>query len=529
VTRARQGGPRRSHYSAAVVRAREAHGKRRLVIAVSVISCLALVESATFSYMLPGLITDLKLQGNVTLIRIMPSLGALLVVFLAGALGSRWGHRRTMTLAAASYTVGAAVTATATGLPTILLGVLLADMGRSTLFVCGIALLGLSLEGKDERASAFATYSAILPVTFLTMPICAGWLIDAFGWRSVAVAWVIAGLVALVVIRRGIPSASAVAPRAELITPALAGLFLVCLVQAINTLGRDGPGVVLLITCAIAAAALAGLMVAMRRIAHPTLSLAILRSGGVLILLAVIVLANFANLWFYLTLAFQQVFQLTTLQSALLALPAQAATILAAAAAGWLVRARSIRFAGTLFLVAMALTLILSATLSPTTPLWLTALTLALFAAASTGAAVPITNAVMDAAPRQEANQASSFRSAASGIGSAISVTLTTTIVFGTMVRDLIGSATSVGIPPDVAADLVAQLERGAELQQIADAASRSSVVVTVNDVTSALDAAYMNGLAAHGMVGAGVVLIVAVVFNYAAGRQQRASKPITD
>lgn len=38
-----------------------------------------------------------------------------------------------------------------------------------------------------------------------------------------------------------------------------------------------------------------------------------------------------------------------------------------------------------------------------------------------------------------------------------------------------------------------------------------------------------MNGLAAHGMVGAVVVLIVALVFNYAAGRQQRASQPITD
>ena len=43
-----------------MVRASEAHGKRCLVIAVSVISCLALVESATFSYMLPDLIADLK-------------------------------------------------------------------------------------------------------------------------------------------------------------------------------------------------------------------------------------------------------------------------------------------------------------------------------------------------------------------------------------------------------------------------------------------------------------------------------------
>jgi len=508
-----------------VVRARESQGKRRVVIAVSAIACLALVEGATFSYMLPGLITDLKLQGNVTLIRIMPSLGALLVVFLAGALGSRWGHRRTMTVAAACYVVGAAVTATATGLPTVLLGVFLADVGRSILFVCGIALLGLSMEGKDQRASAFATYSAILPVTFLTMPIIAGWLIDEFGWRSVAVAWLVAGVAALVVVRKGIPRADAMAPRAELITPALAGLFLVCLVQGINTLGRDGPGVVLLISGAIAVAALTVLIVAMRRIAHPTLSLAILRSGGVLILLTVIVLANFANLWFYLTLAFQQVFHLTTLQSALWALPAQAITILAAAASGWLVRSRSIRFAGTLFLVAAALTLVLSATLRPTTPLWLIALTLALFAAASTGASVPITNAVMDAAPRDEANQASSFRSAATGVGGAISVTLTTALVFGTMVRDLVGSATSAGIAPDVAAEVVAQLERGAELQQIADAASRSSVVVTVDDVDAAIGAAYMNGLAAHGMVGAGVVLLVAVVFFYAAGRQARAAQ----
>lgn len=496
---------------------------RFLVVAVSVIACLALVESSTFTYVLPSLLQDLGLGGSATLVRITPSLGALLVVFVAGTLGTRWGHRRTMIVAACLLTAGSALTLAAMNLPMVIVGIFLSNIGRNTLLICGVALVGLHIEGKNARASAFAMYAAILPVTYLFMPIGAGWLVDNLGWRSVAAMWILAGLVSIVLVLRAIPAPTELDPHAELLTPILAGICLGGVVQAISTYGRDGSNAVFWLEVAITVGVALALAIALRRIENPSLSLSILRHGGVLILLTIVVLANFANLWFYISLAFQQAFHFSALHSALLALPAQAITIVAAGTAGWLVRKRGIRFSGTAFLIAGGASLLLSATLTVATPVWITVMTLVLFAAASTGASVPITNAVMDSMPRDQSNQAASFRSAANSFGVAVSVAVTSTLVFGTMLRDLVSAGVSMGLSESTAIDLVTRLERGAEYQQIVDEASRTSVVITVEGTESAVDAAYMHGLNAHGLVGAIVIFIVAATFFYARGRQERA------
>lgn len=82
---------------------------------------------------------------------------------------------------------------------------------------------------------------------------------------------------------------------------------------------------------AVAFVALVVLYWVFRRTASPSLSLAALRQGGMSLLLIIVILVLFANLWFYMTVGVQSLFGLNALQTAVAMLPAQASGIVGAA------------------------------------------------------------------------------------------------------------------------------------------------------------------------------------------------------
>ncbi|MEK9810112.1 MAG: hypothetical protein VW362_06660, partial [Candidatus Nanopelagicales bacterium] len=89
------------------------------------------------------------------------------------------------------------------------------------------------------------------------------------------------------------------------------------------------------IAYALAAAGVLGVLaVLMRRLAQPSLSLAPLRDGGFALLLILLLLFCFANLWFYTTLAFEYVYGLSSLQTAAALVPAHVAGLCGAVLAG---------------------------------------------------------------------------------------------------------------------------------------------------------------------------------------------------
>lgn len=498
---------------------------RRMVLAVSIASALILVEATTFNYVLPALIKDFAIPtADTGFVRLVPNVGALLVVFLAGALGSRWGERRVMVMATLLFLAGALLTLAAVVTPMLIVALLLMNMGRSVLIVVGIALIAARVTDKDARASAFATYGAVLPIAYLFGPILGGLLIDTIGWRAVAALWLISGVSAVAVLMLGVRPSTPDIEHRELLTPALAGLFLVGVVQAIDTLGRIGVGVQFLIELGLAVVAVLGLAIARRKLPHPTLSLAVLRHGGVLVLLAVVMLANLANLWFFMNLAFQFVWNLSALQTALLLIPAQALVIVAARLAGTVVQRAGIKVAGTVFMVATGISLLFSLVLSETSPLWLGALTLAVFGACTAATGVPLTNAVMDSVPEDESGNASAFRSAAASIGSALSASIMTTLVFGTMSIALMDRGIAAGFDSATVAAAVRDWEEGAEAQEIVGHFAGGPFPVTIEDVNYVTQASYMEGLRAHGVAGAVVVFVTAGVFYVARSRQERSA-----
>ena len=488
--------------------------QRHIVIAVAVSAMLLVTMTASFNYVIGDITSDLDATETQTdTLRQVPSIAALLVVFLAGALGHRLGERRVMLVSTLLFAIGSLVMAVAPVMPVATVGQLLASVGKSVLFVVGVAFISASVTTKDGRASAFGTFSAIQPLAYVVMPVLAGVLLGFASWRWVALTWVLCGLLGAVAVWKWIPHSSSHAPghTGEMVTPALAGLGLAALVQLINLVPNEGWTTRTWIYLFVLVGSLAALVVAMRRLTHPSLDLKPLRHGGLLLLLVVAILTLFANLWFYMTLALQYIFGLTALQVAVAMLPVQICTIAAAKMSGTLIKRKGLTFAGATLTVLTGLTLGASALIQLGTPLWLCVALTAVYAGAAVGAGVALTNAIMDLVPPEEAGSASSFRSAASSLGAAIGVAGMTAIVFAAAAASLQQQSVAAGLDPTTSTQVAQAMRDGATSEEVA-----SQYAVPVSEVDQIDDMqrmAYLKGFQSQGAVGMVVTLAAAGLY----------------
>lgn len=505
--------------------------QRHIVIAVAISAVMLVTMTASFNYVIGDMVNDLDATETQTdTLRQVPSIAALLVVFLAGALGHRLGERRVMLASTLLFALGSLVMAIAPVMPVATLGQLLASVGKSVVFVVGLALMSASITNKDGRASAFGTFSAIQPLAYLVMPVLAGLLLGVTSWRAVAVLWVISGLLATAAVWKWIPRTSEQPGTGfgsgEMLTPALAGLALAAMVQLITLIPNEGLTTRTWIYLIGLVVTVVALVVAMRRLPAPSLDLKPLRHGGLLLLLVVAVLTLFANLWFYMTLALQYIFGLTALQVALAMVPVQIFTIAAAKLSGVLIQRRGLTFAGTALASLTALSLGASALIQLGTPLWMCVLLTSVYAGAAVGAGVALTNAIMDLVPPEEAGSASSFRSAASSIGAAIGVAGMTAIVFSAAAASLQQQSVAAGLDPATSSQVATAMRDGATSE---DVASQYAVpVAEVDQIDSMQRQAYLKGLQAQGTVGMVVTFAAAGLYYVARRRITGAASPVT-
>src|SRR5690606_4048850 len=119
----------------------------------------------------------------------------------------------------------------------------------------------------------------------------------------------------------------------EMVTPVVAGVVLASGVQAVNMATSTGlTSTDTLIRAGICLLGLLALVILFRRPGKRSLSLDALRRGGMIILLAVVLLVPLANIWYYATVGYQYVYGLNVLQTALMMIPAQAAGVAGAIA-----------------------------------------------------------------------------------------------------------------------------------------------------------------------------------------------------
>lgn len=498
--------------------------QRRLVVAVSAAAAGLLTLTASYNYMLPDMLSSLNASGSQTdMARQISTIAALLVIFAAGSLGIKLGARRVMLWCTVLFSLGSALIAVAPVMQVATLGLLLSGVGRSAVMVVAVAALSAGISDRDGRAAAFSTISAVMPVTYLVMPLVAGVLLAEANWRWVAGVWAVSGAFSWFVVWRwvrGGPAAPDPEAAGELVTPILAGVVLAVAVQVLTITPDTGVTGRIVGTVAVGVVAAVVLVIAMRRMEEPSLSIAPLRHGGLSLLLVVLVLTLFANLWFYMTMALQYIFGLSALEVAVWMAPVQLFSMAGAALAGRLVQIWGLLRTGTLLLAVVAVMLAISALIGLSTPVWVCVAILGVYSAAAIGSGVVLTNSIMDLAPRGEEGSASAFRGAANNLGNALGVAIMTGIVFSAAAASLHDQFAAAGLDPATANDVAAAMRDGATSEE---ASSLYAVpVAEADEINGMQQVAYVEGLHAQGVSGAAVTAVAAALFFLVRRREER-------
>ena len=498
-----------------------------MILAVCVAGVSFLALGASFTYVMNDIFVDLQAtpqQEN--LMREAPSLAALLVVFVAGSIGHRLGERRVLVACGLMSVVGFAVVLTASSMTWATIGLLLADGAHSAMVVVGLGLVSSMVSGKDGRAAAFSTYGAAIPVAYIVMPLLAGAILGVSNWRWVAALWIVTAIAGTAAYWKWLPHRAPARSTGELLTPALAGLILALAVEIPSNLHTGGWSARIAVEATALVVCAGALAVSMRVIKSPSFSLAPLRNRGLVLLLVILLLTTFANLWFYTTLALEYVLGLTALEVAAVLIPAQFGSIIGAKIAGRLIRTRGIAFAGGLLLGVNALTLFLSALLSASSPVWLPVTILTVYAGSLVGATVSLTNGIMNTARKGADGDIAAFRSATSSLGAAVSVAVMTSIVFTAGSVSLKNQAAAAGVDAAQVSQLAAAMRDGMTPQ---DAASAYSLPVTeANEVEVMQEQAYLVAFRTQGVAGGTVTFFAAALFYVVRRRQERSESVMT-
>ena len=488
--------------------------EKRLVIGVCALIAAALVSTATFNYIVLPMIMSLDAsESQQSLLRQLPSIGALLMIFIAGVLGQRIGPRRLLVWCGLLMAVGYFVVMVSPAMGVTSAGMLLGSVGQEGIFVVSVGMLSAGLADPKARASGFAMLAMATPLVYLVAPVAAGALVGLTGWRVVIGMWVLAGLAAAFLAKRLLPPDEASDTRVELWTPALAGFALACLVQTANNISQAGWAATPTIVWGGAAIlATVGLVVLMRRLPEPSLDISVLRHGGFRLLLVVILLVPFASMAFYATVGAQFVYGYGVFATSLIMIPVQVTSLAGAWLSGRMIRRSGIRATGTIALVLTSVALFLAATQRVSTPVVVSLLIVCLYSGALTAANAPMTNAIMNLAAKGSEGSAAAFRGASASLGNAIGVVIMSAIVFSTFQSSLTASIQASGGDVSQAESITTSLRDGVSSEQVASQYSvpMTEVVAADDDQQSAMVQAYQ----VQGIVGGAVVLVAALIFG---------------
>lgn len=363
--------------------------------------------------------------------KLVPNIGQLLVVFLAGLLAERIGARRTLTWGSLGLLVGGLACTLAPN-PTVMnVGLLIAAAGTSTTIVAVFALIGSAATGTAERAKAFGVIATAMPIVSLVSPFVCGWLSTNTSWRWITAIWMAFGALTMVLALTALPKDTPSANRDEYLTPLLAGIALVAFVQAINEASADAPGIIVAAYLGGAAASLIGIVVARRQMSRTSLSIEPVRNRLPLLMLFAIALGTLTYQWYIGFLAFENLYGVTGTEVAVFMIPTQVLCIVSARMAPIAIVRSGLRTTAVVGSIAIAISCLLFLTIHPGQSPWALAWVMALYGFIATGTSVAVSNAAMNALPKEHSGAMSAFRAASSALGSGIATVVMGVLVLG--------------------------------------------------------------------------------------------------
>ncbi len=489
--------------------------KNRVLIGACIAGGAAFLQPATYNYVIEPMLVSFGVdQSSSGALREVPSIASLLAIFLAATAATRVGERRAVSGGSILLLLGSVVVAAAPAFPVAILGLAVQAVGATVLLVVSLGVIGSTTDGPAARATAFAVFSMVGPAVFVILPVITAALMEHLSWRVVAGTWALGGVAALVAGRWALAADTGTTRETELLTPALAGVVCAAVVQSLSHAMSDGlANVGTLVRIGITVAAAVGLAAALRRAHQPSLDVAFLRNGGAVVMLAVVGLWCFTQLWYYMTLAYEYVFGLSVLVTALLMVPAQLCAAVGARSAGWMIKRIGLTASGFWLLIATGISLALSVLIAVDSPLWWPVVVTCFYSFASVAAGVPMTNSVMDCATPGGDSSASAYRQASVGIGTAIGIALISALVFTTFSSSLSSQLDAAGLDSAQTDQIAADLRTGADDQQAA--ATYAVPLQEVDSIDTVQKQAYLDGMDAHGWAGAAVSLVTAGLFLF--------------
>ncbi|TQS44993.1 MFS transporter [Cryptosporangium phraense] len=416
---------------------------RRRRVAILATCCLSLflvgLDNTIVNVALPSLGKELDaplsgLQWTVDAYLVV--LAALLM--LAGSMGDRFGRRRVFQIGLVLFTLGSLLCSLAPSLGWLIAFRMMQAVGGSMLNPVAMGIITNTFTDARERAQAIGAWGAVSGVSMALGPVVGGLLVDTVGWRSIFWINVPVGIVAFVLALLIIPESRAAVPRK--FDPVGQVLMVVALGAA--TFGLiEGPsrgwgaaaGFLVL-----AAVAVAALVTYEPHREQPLIDVKLFRSvpfAGASVT-AVVHFAALAAFLFLNTLYLQQSRGYSALAAGALTLPLAAAAVIASPVSGRLVGRVGARLPMVLAGSAVAVSGLVLAFLTGSTPLAVLAVAYGLFGIGHGLVNAPITNTAVSSMPKAQAGVASATTSAARQIGQVLGVAIAGTLTSGVAASD---------------------------------------------------------------------------------------------
>ncbi|GAA2804482.1 MFS transporter [Saccharopolyspora taberi] len=427
----------------------------------------------------------------------------LLITF--GTLGDRFGRRRVLLIGYVVFGAASALAASAGHVVVLILARALLGLGSAMIMPMTLSLTRHTFPDPGERAWAVSAWSAVAGSGMLIGPLLGGVLVEHFGWNSVFLINVPAMALAVVAARWLVPESRNTGggrwdlPSALLVTAGVLGV-----AYAIKESGHGALLALPTLGCGVIGAVLLVLFVRrQRRLRHPLLDLGLfadpmLRTAVIAVFVAA---ASTVGVELLITQYLQLVLGEGPLGAGLRMLPLAGAMVLGSLAAAPLLRRAGSRGAITAGLATVAVSLGILVLLSVQDRPVLLALSLAGQGLGTAAALAAASNAIMSAAPSDQAGQAASIDETAMNLGEG----------FGVAILGTIAAASYTGlfpalaqVPPDTRHHAAQSLPEAVQV-----AATLPEALGTT--VLDAAEKAFVGGLHTTAVVAAGLLVLTAL------------------
>jgi EmrB/QacA subfamily drug resistance transporter len=422
--------------------------RRWLALGVLCLSLLAIViDNTIVNVALPTLARDL----DADLSELQWVVDAYTLVFaglllLAGALGDRFGRRRTLLAGLAVFGLASAAAAFAGGVDLLIAGRAIMGAGAAFIMPATLSLLTSVFTDTRERAMAIGIWAATAGLGVALGPVVGGLLLDHFWWGSIFIVNVPLCVLAIVVGRKVIPeSRDPAARRIDWTGAALSGVGLIAFVWAIiEAPSRGWTSVPVIGAGALAAVALTAFVVQQRRAAVPLLDLALFRDPRFTAASSTIAVLFFAlfGFLFLATQYLQFVLGYSASAAGVRVLPYAAAMIVFASLSAKLVARFGTKGVATTGMALFSAGLAVAATVGAETGYGRLGIAFVLMGAGMGLAGAPATESIMGSLPPERANIGSAVHDTTRELGGALGVA-----VVGSIASSLITGQIADGVP----------------------------------------------------------------------------------